>query len=116
MIAGRSDIVDIFRRWMSDRVPIRWQGSFASFAFGSWGFIVLADDVGVRLETGDKQTSLDVHFKNVIEFDYADARSVTGTEKRFEECIIMRFSDISHEDDTPDTIALGALGSLGGNV
>jgi hypothetical protein len=60
------------------------------------------------------KSELVVRFENVIEFDYADNRSITGSEKRFEECIIMRFSDIADEEGTPDLIALAALGSISG--
>lgn len=112
MIAGRSEIVDIFRRWASDRAPIRWQGTFAPFAFTSWGIIVFVDDLEVRLADRDMKSELVVRFKDVIEFDYADSRSITGREKQFEECVIMRFSDTADEKGTPDLIALGALDSL----
>lgn len=108
MRAGRSEVIDIFRRWSSDEVLVRWQGTFAKFAFSSWGYILSANDGELRVASNDMKSELVVNLGDELEFDYADSRTVTGEEKKFEECIIIIF-ECRDEGEKPDLIALAAL-------
>jgi hypothetical protein len=108
MRMGRSDAIDLFRKWSDEQTPIRWQGSFGNFAFGSWGYVLSPpSEIEIRVTSQDRRSELVIRLASVIEYDYADSRTVTAEEKKFKECVVLAMK-IPQEGD-PDTIALAAL-------
>ena len=108
MRAGRDEVLDIFRKWLADKVFVRVQGSFALFAFGLWGFITSVEPHELRIMNVETETEFILRLNRDIELGYGDNRIVTGEEKRFSECIIA-FPGPIPETGTPDTIAIAAL-------
>lgn len=110
MRAGRSEVVDIFRKWSEDGAPVRWEGSFAKFTFSSWGVILSADEHGLRAMARDKGSELAVRFTADLDFGYGDSRTFGGEREKFEDCVVIFFGAIPDEGEgEPDTIALAVL-------
>ena len=107
MRTGRSDAIDIFRKWSADGALIRFQGTFFNFAFSSWGKISAIDDNELRIMADDHESELVVRFTSDIQFGYVDSRTVTGEEKGFEESIAIFFNLPAVRE--PDMITLAAL-------
>lgn len=108
MMAGREEVLDIFRKWRADGLFIRWQGNFRAFAFASRGYILSVDEHELRVRSRDSNSEVVMRFAGVLHFEYADSRTITGDEKRFQECIVAYFSEVS-EEGVADSIAFAAL-------
>jgi hypothetical protein len=107
VIIGRSDAVDLLRKWSDDGTLIRCQGSFSLFAFSSEGFIRRATESEVRLMSLDTRSEVVVQFKSDMEFGYDDNRVIEGVEKKFESCLVVFVPPIA-DGETQDTIAFAA--------
>ncbi len=108
MRAGRLEVLDLLRKWKDEGLLVRWDGSFANFAFTSRGSIVSANETEIRIRSSDGKAEIAIRVQKVLEFHYADSRTVTGHAKKYQECIVAFFSPVPEHDDA-DTIALAAL-------
>ena len=105
MRVGRSEVLDILRKWRDERLPVRCQGSFESHAFASEGKITMVSEVEVRMESDSRLIQAVVRLTDEMDFNYMDSREISGDEARnYPSCIVIAF--ISPEavlptDETP---------------
>ena len=100
--------IDVFRKWKEEGLGVRWQGAFDKYAFSSFGHILSVDEKELRIGAKDLSSELVIRLNDVLYFHYGDSRTVTGEEKKYQECIVAFFTDVPQDGDA-DTIALAAL-------
>ena len=105
---GRSEAIDLLRKWSLDKSLVRCQGSLSKIAFSLNGRISSVDDRELRIISDDTDSELVLRFTAEMEFGYADSRVVSGPEKQYESCLVVFFGPVPDEG-TPDTIAIAAL-------
>lgn len=107
MRMGRSEAVDLFRKWSVDGAVVRCRGTFSRFAFGLDGRISISPDgTEVRVVSDDRRSEIVVRLSEELEFGYADSREVTGSEKEYEACVVIFTNPPVPQVGTPDTIAI----------
>jgi hypothetical protein len=110
MRTGRSEAVDLFRKWFADKFLLRCEGSFLKFSFSLRGRILSVDDEELRILADDYLSELVLRFTPDLEFGYVDSRQVTGAEKQYESCLTIFFGPVPPKGEgQPDTIAFAAL-------
>ena len=111
MRMGRSEAIDLFRKWATDGATVRCQGAFSRFAFALDGRISISPDGNeLRIIADDPSSEIVIKLSHELEFGYADSRVVTGAEKEYESCVLI-FIDPVPPVDTPDTIAIAVQSS-----
>ncbi len=109
MRAARSEALDLFRKWSSEGLAVRCQGSVATFAFSLSGYIQSVSDDELRIFSEDVRSEVVLKLKPEMVFGYADSRTVSGVAKKYESCIIVFFGPVPDEGE-PDSIAFAAVG------
>ena len=102
---GRSEALDLFRKWSSDKSLVRCQGSFPMYAFALNGRITIVDDHKLRIISDDTKSELVLKLTPDLDFHYADSRKVTGVAKEYDSCVAIFFSPVLSEQ-TPDSISI----------
>jgi hypothetical protein len=112
---GRLEVLDIFRKWRDERLPVRCQGSFESHAFASEGEITMVSATEVRMGTDSRLSEVVVRLTDKMDFNYMDSREISGDEARnYPSCIVIAFLPPEAElptDQTIDMISFAEISS-----
>ena len=104
MRAGRSEALDLFRKWCSERALLRCDFGFAGFAACLRGRIVSVSENQVKLLSDDAFSELVLPLASDLGFGFGDPRRFPEEAEVFESGLVVFFARARPEDDF-DTIS-----------
>ena len=93
MRVGRSEAVDLLRKWRSEESLLRCDISLSRFAALFRVRVFLVDAVDVRLLSDDMTSEMTLRLSDDMEFEYEDPRGFPEDTAFFDSSLIMRFGD-----------------------
>jgi hypothetical protein len=108
MRAGRDEVLDIFRKWLSEKTSIRVEATFRLFAFCLWGRILSITPDELRIFTKETEAELVLKLAPELDFGYGASDHIKGMDKDFSECIVIFFGPIPDVGEA-DHIALATF-------
>lgn len=93
MRVGRSEAVDLLRKWRSEEALLRCDMSFPRFAALFRARVFLVDEVAIRLLSDDMTSEMTFRFSDDVDLEYVEPRGFPEDTAFFDSSLVMRFDD-----------------------